>query len=77
MSKSVDGELVLLNIANEHYYGLDEVGAAMWHAVAEAPTIDHAVQMLAEQYDVDLETLRNDLEHLLEELSERGLVELS
>jgi hypothetical protein len=77
LSKSVDGELVLLNIENEHYYGLDEVGASMWHAVAEASTIDEAVQVLLEQFDVDPGILRSDLDHLLEELSARGLVELS
>jgi len=77
LSKPVDGELVLLNLENENYYGLDEVGAAMWRAIEESSTIDQAIEILNEQFDIDESTLRVDLDRLLGELSDRGLVEIT
>ena len=76
LTRSVDSELVLLNLDNEEYYGLDEVGAAMWEAVTTAHDVDAAFQQLLERFDVDSTTLSRDLEHLFDELSKRGLVEL-
>jgi hypothetical protein len=76
LMRVVDGELVVLNLDNEHYYGLDEVGTAMWEALTTAPTVRDAIQQLLATYDVDEETLARDVEGLLEDLSARGLVEV-
>jgi hypothetical protein len=73
--RKVDRELVLLNLDDEQYYGLDETGTAMWEAVTTAPTVDAAIRELLEQFEVDAETLTSDLETLLEELNSRGLVQ--
>jgi hypothetical protein len=75
--RAIDDELVLLNLDNENYYGLDKVGATIWEAVAASPTVEVAVTTLLDQFDVDAETLSRDVEHLLVELSARGLVELN
>ena len=74
--RAVDGELVLLNLDNEQYYGLDAIGAAMWDALTTAATLPEAIQELLEAYEVDKETLTQDVEKLLQELNARGLVEL-
>jgi hypothetical protein len=72
----VDGELVVLNLDNEHYFGLNEVGTTMWEALTTAPTVSDAIQQLLGMYDVDEETLTRDVESLLKDLSARGLVEV-
>jgi hypothetical protein len=75
--RTVDRELVLLNLDNEEYYGLDETGAAVWAALDSAPTIGAAVDQLLEQFDVEREVLAGDVERLLAELDARGLVEIA
>ena len=75
--RTVDRELVLLNLDNEEYYGLDEVGAAIWDALSASPTIGAAVDGLLEQFDVDRDSLAEDVERLVAELDARGLVELA
>jgi hypothetical protein len=77
LTRVVDGELVVLNLDNEQYYGLDEVGTAMWQALTAAPTISVAVHELLTVYDIDEATLTQDVENLLQELSARGLVEVN
>jgi hypothetical protein len=74
MTRVVDEQLVLLNLDNEEFYGLDEVGTAIWFAVTDAPTIAAAMPRLLEQFDVDADILAEDTRTLLQELESRGLV---
>ena len=71
-----DGDSVLLNMENERYFGLDEMGTRLWAALTTSPTIDDAIQFLLAEYDVDEVQLRSDLEQFLADLVDRGLVEL-
>jgi hypothetical protein len=68
------GEAMLLNLDNEEYYGLDEVGTRMLAIVTKSPSIAAASEELLCEYDIDPATLRTDLYRLLEQLSEHGLV---
>ena len=48
----------------------------MWNALADAKTIDGACAALTEQYDVDPDVIRKDLETLVAKLVERGLAQV-
>lgn len=69
-------ETVLLHLATEHYYGLDEVGSRVWQLLREHRTLDPIVAALLNEYEVDETTLRGDLERLLDELADLGLIHL-
>ncbi len=73
---NMDGEAVLLDLQSETYFGLDEVGTRMWNALAGAESIQVAFDVLASEYDVEPDQLRQDLEELLNRLSEQGLLAL-
>jgi hypothetical protein len=70
----LDDELVLLNIANSQYYGLDNVGADMWNLLLEHRDADIVVNRLCEKYEVDEATARCDLQALMQSLREMGLL---
>lgn len=72
----IAGESVILNCQNEQYYGLDEIGTAMWTKLTTSPTIQSAYDTLLEEYDVDAELLRKDISELVGNLSAQGLVEI-
>ena len=69
-----DGEVVLLNLVTEAYFGLDEVGAGLFGLLQEDVSLNDAHQRLLEEYDVDGDTLRSDLEDLVSELIRHGLL---
>ncbi len=71
------GESVLLNLQSEKYFGLDDVGTQMWQALTEAESIQAAYDMLLAEYDVEPEQLQQDLDNLIENLVEHGLVEVT
>jgi hypothetical protein len=77
LMREVAGDSVILNLNTETYFGLDEVGTRMWLALTESETIQHAYESLLDEYDVDPDTLSNDLTKLIEDLVSHGLLELS
>ena len=75
--QDVDGESVLLNLDSESYFGLDEVGTRIWAVLTQAPSIQEAYEALLAQYDVPPELLRADMEELIGQLVDNGLLELA
>jgi Coenzyme PQQ synthesis protein D (PqqD) len=75
--QELGGELVLLNLASEEYFGLDDVGNAMWSALKETGSMQIAYDRLLEQYDVDSEVLKQDFLNLIEQFVEHDLVKIS
>jgi hypothetical protein len=72
--QEIEGECVLLNLSNEQYFGLDEVGTRFWHLISADGKSENALKSLQKEYAVNEETLRNDLTLLINELKEQGLV---
>ena len=77
MVQELAGEAVLLNLASERYFGLDEVGTRMWQALTTADNVQAAHTVLLSEYDVAPDVLRQDLLDLIQQLAEHGLVSLS
>jgi hypothetical protein len=76
MFRELEGESVLLNIETETYFGLDDVGTRMWTRLIASETIQQAFDALLDEYDVAPETLKTDLTDLLQQLVEKGLLEV-
>jgi len=76
VSAEVEGGAVILNLADGVYYGLDGVGARVWEMLREPRPLAQVRDAVTAEYEVDAETAWNDLERLLGDLLERGLVEV-
>ena len=75
--RELEDESVLLNLDNETYYGLDPVGTRMWALLTTAPSVRAAYEALLAEYAVTPEVLQHDLETLLNQLLDHGLLELT
>ncbi|MCG6885600.1 MAG: PqqD family protein [Proteobacteria bacterium] len=76
LSQEVDGEIVLLDLQSENYFGLDEVGARTWQLMQDHQELRQIVDILQNEYDVSAKQLESDIEGLLDKLVEAGLVML-
>lgn len=74
--RQIENESVLLNLQNERYFGLDEVGTRMWTRLIGADSIQAAYEELLGEYEVDNERLRRDLRELISQLVGSGLLEV-
>jgi hypothetical protein len=70
----VDGQVVMLELDSERYYRLDEVGSRMWELLSTGSDVDAAHARLLEEYEVDGDVLRADLEDFIERLTAKGLL---
>jgi hypothetical protein len=74
LSRKVADETVLLNLANEQYYGLEGVGTRFWALIEAGTTLEQAVNALAAEYQVGRATLMTDLTELAVDLERNGLL---
>ena len=74
--QEVSGEMVLLDLASENYFGLDEIGARIWALLESGSSVGETMDTLMGEYEVERETLEADVGELLEKLLKAGLIEL-
>ncbi len=76
MSSSLGDEVVILNHRDGVYYGLEEVGMLVWEQLQTAPqTIEQLTEKVCENYDIEAEICRADIQQLLADLIKEKLVE--
>ena len=76
MFQTVGEESVLLNLKTSLYLGLDPVGTRMWTVLQSSPSIQAAHASLLDEFEVEPERLRQDMDTLLDQMLEQGLIEL-
>ena len=80
--RSVCGEYMMVamgekNIDFSHVIAFNETSVFIWNQMlAGKDTIDDVAKAVTEEYDVDFETARKDVETLVKQLAEYGVVEL-
>jgi hypothetical protein len=72
--QNLDGEAVLLDLASETYFGLNEVGTRIWQLIETAPSLSEVHSALCTEFDADATRIKHDLLALVGELSKAGLV---
>lgn len=75
VSQEVSGETVLLDLKSEHYFGLDEVGTRIWQLLREHADLQTIFDILLAEYDVAPEQLSSDIDTLITQLKDAGLIE--
>lgn len=76
LSQEVSGEIVLLDLQSENYFGLDEVGTRIWQLLQKDGEVQAVFDTLLHEYDVDAAQLKSDLTILLSELETTGLIQM-
>jgi hypothetical protein len=74
LHREVVGETVLLDLEGEGYYGLGEVGTRIWQLIGSNATRDTILRTLQREYQADPEVLARDLDELLDQLRDAGLI---
>jgi len=75
IANTVGEEMVVLHLANGTYFGLDPVGALLWETLAQGELPKDACEAILARYEVDRETVENDLRQFLGELADGDLID--
>lgn len=73
-AKVMDGEAIIINLANGMYYSMDKVGGAIWAMIEESFSLEEMVAALSARYEVSPAQAQTDVERLAAELLQQKLV---
>lgn len=74
VANSVGEEMVVLHLGNGTYFGLDPVGSLLWETLAKGELPSAACDLILDRYEIDRETVENDLRRFMEELAQGDLI---
>ena len=73
----VDGEVVILDMVQGVYFGLNATGAYVWQLVQSPRTVGQLVDALLDEFDVSPDRCRREVDELLGEFINKGLVAIA
>ncbi len=73
--RDVSGEMVVLKLSSGEYYTFNEQGRITWLALSEGKSVEQAVRMIVDEYDVGSDKAREDVEAFVVGLMEQELLD--
>ena len=76
LSAKVGDELVMMSAEKGNYIGLSEVGARIWDIIETPSDVAAVCDRLQQEYEVDPDVCRAEVESFLSELVKHGAIAL-
>lgn len=70
----LDGEIALLHLGRGTYYGLNPVGARIWHLLGAGRRVEDVRDDLTGEFEVDAARCEADLLTILQQMADAQLV---
>lgn len=75
MTITVDEDLVLVDQRSGQYFGLNEIGTAIWRQLEQGREMAAIVEAILSEYDASEEVVVADMQRILTELVAAGLIQ--
>lgn len=76
ISSDIDGEIVMMDIEEGSYYGLNNVASRIWQLVEKEITVSNVCDALLHEYDVDKKECEKEVIKYLETLVDKKLIDI-
>lgn len=70
------GEMALLHLQRGIYYGLNGMGARIWHLLGAGRTVSEVRDALMQEFEVDAARCEGDLLLILQQMADADLVKI-
>jgi len=77
LAAAVHDETVMMDIESGRYYGLDDIGSAIWQRLEAPRRFGTLIDSLVADYDADRAVIAEDVRKLLSIMAEHKVVVLS
>ncbi len=77
LSGEFDEDAVILDLRDGVYYGLEGVGARIWHQLQRPTSLAALRDAIVAEYEVEPRRCETDLHDLLAHLLDRGLIRIA
>lgn len=75
-STNIDGEIALMNIETGKYFTMNLVGSDIWNKTINPISVENLVSSMKNEYDIDIDTCRQQVLIFLEKLLCEGIIEI-
>jgi hypothetical protein len=75
VASQIDEEVVVLNLRNGNYYGLNPVAAEVWSWLQQPRTMDQLISLVTTEFEVTPDRARQEITKLVLDLQARQLIE--
>jgi hypothetical protein len=72
----VDDEALILDTTSGYYFSMNGTATDIWCLLNEGKSIDEVAQTIAQQYEIDAETAKNDVRELIANLSKEQIAKI-
>jgi len=76
ISSNIDGEAVMMSVENGKYYGLNELGTAIWELTENDISFEEIINKLMEDYEVEHKDCLRDVSEFLNDIHTKGLINI-
>lgn len=70
------GGLAIFDARINEFFMLNEVGQIVWDAVSAGLPVEDAIAKILEEYEAEAAQVRTDVDKVIEDLKQNGLLEL-
>jgi pyrroloquinoline quinone biosynthesis protein D len=72
--RDIGDETIFISEKGDKLHTLNDVGSFIWRSIDGKRSVGEIVNLLMDEYDVPLETAREDTERFLTDLEKQGIV---
>ncbi|WP_072298075.1 PqqD family protein [Paracoccus sp. SM22M-07] len=76
VSCPVEDGVAILDLKSNTYFSLDEVGTSIWDQMSNPASLDDLTQAVSAEYEVAPEECRGDIQDLLKDMLQHGLIQV-
>lgn len=73
--QEVDDEVVVLDLDGSEYLRLNGSGRLLWERLRTPSSVDDLAAVLLDEYDIDMERARRDVDAFVDELRAKRLID--
>jgi Coenzyme PQQ synthesis protein D (PqqD) len=77
VATEMDGDIVMMHISSGQYFGISGVGSRIWALLEHPITLDELISTIVNEYVVDEQTCRNDIQKFMQSLLEQGAAHIT
>lgn len=74
IAREIKGETVLLNKENGDYFSLNTIGTEVYNCICNGMEAVEIIRFLFNKYNVEFDTLKCDIESLIDEMQEKNIL---
>lgn len=76
VNAALDDEIVILNMKDSKYYGLNGISAFIWRCIQDSGQVSAIVDAVFDKYEVSRDGCEEDVLFFLGELNDAGLIRI-